>query len=78
MLNRRRRNVAIGMSLSLALGALMLLSMALGRPARAHPLAPTIRYVAAAISAILGGSYGAPPEEEALVAATQAKKGAEG
>jgi len=38
----------------------------------------TIRYVAAAISAILGGSYGAPPEEEALVAATQAKKGAEG
>ncbi|KPK66657.1 MAG: hypothetical protein AMS21_01705 [Gemmatimonas sp. SG8_38_2] len=37
-----------------------------------------IRYVGSAISAILGGSYGAPPEEEALVAATQAKKGAEG
>ncbi|HSN81846.1 MAG TPA: TRAP transporter small permease [Polyangiales bacterium] len=38
----------------------------------------TIRYVGAAISAVLGGSYGAPPEEEALIAATQAKKGAEG
>ncbi|TNF64301.1 MAG: TRAP transporter small permease [Deltaproteobacteria bacterium] len=38
-----------------------------------------IRYVAAAISAILGGSYGAAPEEEAMIAATQAsKKGAEG
>ena len=38
----------------------------------------TIRYVAAAVSAVLGGSYGAPPEDEALIAATQAKKGAEG
>jgi TRAP-type C4-dicarboxylate transport system permease small subunit len=39
----------------------------------------TIRYVGAAISAVLGGSYGAAPEEEALVAAAQAsKKGAEG
>ncbi|MGB8330958.1 MAG: TRAP transporter small permease subunit [Polyangiales bacterium] len=39
----------------------------------------TIRYVGAAISAVLGGSYGAAPEEEVLVAATQAtKKGAEG
>lgn len=38
-----------------------------------------IRYIGAAISAVLGGSYGAPPEEEAMVAATQAKKkGAEG
>jgi len=37
-----------------------------------------IRYVAAAISAMLGGSYGAPPEDEALIAATQAKEGAEG
>ena len=38
-----------------------------------------VRYVAAAVSAILGGSYGAAPEEEAMVAATQAsKKGAEG
>jgi len=37
-----------------------------------------IRYVGAAISALMGGSYGAAPEEEALVAATQAtKKGAE-
>lgn len=40
----------------------------------------TIRYIAAAISAMLGGSYGAPPEEEHMIAATQAaaKKGAEG
>ena len=38
-----------------------------------------IRYIAAAVSAVLGGSYGAAPEEEAMVAATQAsKKGAEG
>jgi TRAP-type C4-dicarboxylate transport system permease small subunit len=38
-----------------------------------------IRYVGAAFSSILGGSYGAAPEEEALVAAAQAKKnGAEG
>ncbi|MGD8317186.1 MAG: TRAP transporter small permease [Myxococcales bacterium] len=38
----------------------------------------TIRYIGAAISAILGGSYGAAPEDEALIAAAQAKKGAEG
>lgn len=38
-----------------------------------------VRYIAATISAMLGGSYGAAPEEEAMVAATQAsKKGAEG
>jgi TRAP-type C4-dicarboxylate transport system permease small subunit len=38
-----------------------------------------IRYIAAAFSSILGGSYGAAPEEEAMMAATQAtKKGAEG
>jgi len=38
-----------------------------------------IRYVGAAFSSILGGSYGAAPEEEAVVAATQvSKKGAEG
>ena len=37
-----------------------------------------IRYIAAAVSAILGGSYGAAPEEEAVVAATQLKKEAEG
>jgi TRAP-type C4-dicarboxylate transport system permease small subunit len=36
------------------------------------------RYLGSAVSAILGGSYGAPPEEEALIAATQAKKEAEG
>jgi len=37
-----------------------------------------IRYIGAALSALMGGSYGAAPEEEALVAATQAtKKGAE-
>ncbi len=42
---QRRRNVAIGISLTLALGALMLMLTALGRPARAQPLAPTIRYV---------------------------------
>ena len=47
MLNRRRRNVAIGISLSLALGTLVLTLTALRRPARAQPLAPTIRYVAA-------------------------------
>ena len=38
-----------------------------------------IRYIGAAFSSMLGGSYGAAPEEEAMVAATQAsKKGAEG
>ncbi len=38
-----------------------------------------IRYIGAAFSSILGGSYGAAPEEEAVVAATQvSKKGAEG
>jgi TRAP-type C4-dicarboxylate transport system permease small subunit len=38
-----------------------------------------LRFVGAAVSSILGGSYGASPEEEAVVAATQAsKKGAEG
>jgi TRAP-type C4-dicarboxylate transport system permease small subunit len=38
-----------------------------------------LRYVAAAFSSILGGSYGAAPEEEAVAAAAQAsKKGAEG
>ena len=38
-----------------------------------------VRYIAATISSMLGGSYGAAPEEEAMVAATQAsKKGAEG
>ena len=38
-----------------------------------------VRYIGAAFSSILGGSYGAAPEEEAMVAATQAsKKGAEG
>jgi TRAP-type C4-dicarboxylate transport system permease small subunit len=38
-----------------------------------------LRYIAAAFSSILGGSYGAAPEEEAVVAATQvSKKGAEG
>jgi TRAP-type C4-dicarboxylate transport system permease small subunit len=38
-----------------------------------------IRYVGAAFSSILGGSYGAAPEEEAVAAAAQAtKKGAEG
>jgi len=37
------------------------------------------RYIGAAFSSILGGSYGAAPEEEAVVAATQvSKKGAEG
>jgi TRAP-type C4-dicarboxylate transport system permease small subunit len=37
-----------------------------------------IRYIGAAGSSIMGGSYGAAPEEEALVAATQvSKKGAE-
>jgi TRAP-type C4-dicarboxylate transport system permease small subunit len=39
----------------------------------------TIRYVAAAFSSIMGGSYGAAPEDEALAAAAQASKtGAEG
>jgi TRAP-type C4-dicarboxylate transport system permease small subunit len=33
-----------------------------------------VRYIAAAFSSILGGSYGAAPEEQAMVAATQAKK----
>ena len=38
-----------------------------------------LRYLGAAFSSILGGSYGAAPEEEAVVAATQvSKKGAEG
>ena len=38
-----------------------------------------IRYIAATISSMLGGSYGAAPEEEAMVAASKAsKKGAEG
>jgi len=38
-----------------------------------------IRYIGAAFSSMLGGSYGAAPQEEALVAAAQAKKkGAEG
>ncbi len=38
-----------------------------------------IRYIGAAFSSILGGSYGAAPEEEAVTAAAQAsKKGAEG
>jgi TRAP-type C4-dicarboxylate transport system permease small subunit len=38
-----------------------------------------IRYVAAAFSSIMGGSYGAPPEEESMAAATQASEtGAEG
>ncbi len=38
----------------------------------------TIRYIGAAFSSILGGSYGAAPEEEAVVAAAQVKQGAEG
>ena len=39
----------------------------------------TIRYIGAAISTLMGGSYGAPPEDEVLVAATKAtQKGAEG
>ena len=39
----------------------------------------TLRYIAAAFSSIMGGSYGAAPEEEAVVAATQAShEGAEG
>jgi TRAP-type C4-dicarboxylate transport system permease small subunit len=38
-----------------------------------------LRYIGAAFSSILGGSYGAAPEEEAVVAATQVSKtGAEG
>ena len=40
-----------------------------------------IRYIGAAVSSILGGSYGAAPEDEALAAAAAAKvaeKGAEG
>jgi TRAP-type C4-dicarboxylate transport system permease small subunit len=38
-----------------------------------------LRYIAAAFSSMLGGSYGAAPEEEAMVAASQAStKGAEG
>jgi len=38
-----------------------------------------LRYIAAAFSSMLGGSYGAPPQEEAMVAATQAShEGAEG
>ena len=37
------------------------------------------RYIGAAVSSIMGGSYGAAPEEEAVAAATQvSKKGAEG
>jgi TRAP-type C4-dicarboxylate transport system permease small subunit len=41
----------------------------------------TIRYIAAAFSSIMGGSYGAAPEEEALALAAKAKaakQGAEG
>jgi len=39
----------------------------------------TLRYIAAAFSSMMGGSYGAAPAEEAVVAATQmSKKGAEG
>jgi len=39
----------------------------------------TIRYIGAAISTLMGGSYGAPPEDEVLIAATKAtQKGAEG
>ena len=34
----------------------------------------TIRYVSAALSAILGGSYGATSEEEAVLAAAQVQK----
>jgi len=39
-----------------------------------------IRYIGAAFSSIMGGSYGAAPEEEAIAAAAQTKtnKGAEG
>ena len=37
-----------------------------------------LRYIAAAFSSMMGGSYGAAPEEEAVVAATQAHEGAEG
>jgi len=38
-----------------------------------------LRYIGAAFSSILGGSYGAAPEEEAVAAASQAsKEGAEG
>ncbi len=38
-----------------------------------------LRYIGAAVSAMLGGTYGATPEEAAIVAATQTKKqGAEG
>ncbi|MDH3200571.1 MAG: TRAP transporter small permease [Myxococcales bacterium] len=37
-----------------------------------------LRYIAAAVSAVLGGSYGAAPEEEALVAATQTKATTQG
>jgi TRAP-type C4-dicarboxylate transport system permease small subunit len=38
-----------------------------------------LRYIAAAFSSLLGGSYGAAPEEEAVAAAAQAqRKGAEG
>jgi len=36
------------------------------------------RYIAAAFSSLMGGSYGAAPEEEAIAAAAQAKTGAEG
>jgi hypothetical protein len=36
----------------------------------------TIRYVAAAFSSIMGGSYGAAPEDEALALAQQAKAAA--
>ena len=39
----------------------------------------TLRYVAAAFSSIMGGSYGAAPEEESMAAAAQASEtGAEG
>ena len=39
----------------------------------------TLRYIGAAFSSIMGGSYGAAPQEEAVAAAAQvSKKGAEG
>ncbi|MDH3625575.1 MAG: TRAP transporter small permease subunit [Myxococcales bacterium] len=37
-----------------------------------------LRYIGAAVSAVLGGSYGAAPQEEALVAATQKKATTQG
>ncbi len=38
----------------------------------------TLRYIGAAVSTVLGGSYGAAPEEQAVVAATQTKAEAQG